>query len=47
MISSTPQKPRKNGQAVAKFDYAASTEKELSCKKGDQILLLEKIDENW
>lgn len=47
VISSTPLKPRKNGQAIAKFDYTASTEKEISCKKGDQILLLEKIDDNW
>ncbi|XP_076805904.1 uncharacterized protein LOC143449543 isoform X2 [Clavelina lepadiformis] len=45
--SASPEKPRRNGQARAKFDFTGSTKNELSFKKGDEITILKKVDSNW
>ena len=45
--SSASQKPRSSGKARAKYDYEASTDKEMSFEKDDEMILLEKIDDSW
>ncbi|XP_060066917.1 uncharacterized protein LOC132547177 isoform X3 [Ylistrum balloti] len=35
------------GQAVAKFNFSGQTNVELSIRKGDQITLLRRVDDNW
>ncbi|XP_061848463.1 sorbin and SH3 domain-containing protein 2 isoform X5 [Colius striatus] len=35
------------GEAVAKYNFSADTNVELSLKKGDKIILLKRVDQNW
>ncbi|XP_069125566.1 uncharacterized protein [Argopecten irradians] len=35
------------GQAIAKFNFSGQTNVELSIRKGDQITLLRRVDDNW
>ncbi|XP_078486856.1 uncharacterized protein LOC100178304 isoform X4 [Ciona intestinalis] len=45
--SSQPDKPTRHGQAKAKFDFNGKTKNELSFKKGDDLVLLKRVDDNW
>ncbi|XP_041444983.1 sorbin and SH3 domain-containing protein 2 isoform X4 [Xenopus laevis] len=42
-----PAQAREIGEAVAKYSFTADTNVELSLKKGDRVLLLKKVDQNW
>ncbi|XP_017925700.1 sorbin and SH3 domain-containing protein 2 isoform X32 [Manacus vitellinus] len=35
------------GEAVAKYNFSADTNVELSLKKGDRVILLKRVDQNW
>uniref|UniRef100_A0A8C6EFI3 Sorbin and SH3 domain containing 2 n=1 Tax=Moschus moschiferus TaxID=68415 RepID=A0A8C6EFI3_MOSMO len=35
------------GEAVAKYNFSADTNVELSLRKGDRIILLKRVDQNW
>uniref|UniRef100_A0A8D2PU08 Sorbin and SH3 domain containing 2 n=1 Tax=Zosterops lateralis melanops TaxID=1220523 RepID=A0A8D2PU08_ZOSLA len=35
------------GEAVAKYNFSADTNVELSLRKGDKIILLKRVDQNW
>ncbi|NXX82568.1 SRBS2 protein, partial [Urocolius indicus] len=35
------------GEAIAKYNFSADTNVELSLKKGDRIILLKRVDQNW
>ncbi|XP_013416799.1 sorbin and SH3 domain-containing protein 1 isoform X4 [Lingula anatina] len=35
------------GQAVAKFNFTAQTKVEMSVKKGEVVVLIRRVDENW
>ncbi|KAM4708664.1 sorbin and SH3 domain-containing protein 2 isoform 4-T4 [Discoglossus pictus] len=42
-----PAHVREIGEAVAKYNFTADTNVELSLKKGDRVMLLKKVDQNW
>ncbi|XP_043918556.1 sorbin and SH3 domain-containing protein 2 isoform X2 [Protopterus annectens] len=42
-----PAQTREIGEAVAKYNFTADTNVELSLKKGDRIILLRQVDQNW
>ncbi|XP_031751993.1 sorbin and SH3 domain-containing protein 2 isoform X15 [Xenopus tropicalis] len=42
-----PAQAREIGEAVAKYNFTADTNVELSLKKGDRVLLLKQVDQNW
>ncbi|XP_071599443.1 sorbin and SH3 domain-containing protein 2 isoform X26 [Heliangelus exortis] len=35
------------GEAIAKYNFSADTNVELSLKKGDRVILLKRVDQNW
>ncbi|XP_030914990.1 sorbin and SH3 domain-containing protein 2 isoform X11 [Geospiza fortis] len=35
------------GEAVAKYNFSADTNVELSLRKGDRVILLKRVDQNW
>ncbi|XP_014801033.1 PREDICTED: sorbin and SH3 domain-containing protein 2 isoform X6 [Calidris pugnax] len=35
------------GEAVAKYNFSADTNVELSLRKGDKVILLKRVDQNW
>ncbi|XP_074761955.1 sorbin and SH3 domain-containing protein 2 isoform X12 [Athene noctua] len=35
------------GEAVAKYNFSADTNVELSLRKGDRVILLKQVDQNW
>uniref|UniRef100_A0A8C7A3A4 Sorbin and SH3 domain-containing protein 2 n=1 Tax=Nothoprocta perdicaria TaxID=30464 RepID=A0A8C7A3A4_NOTPE len=35
------------GEAIAKYNFSADTNVELSLRKGDRIILLKRVDQNW
>ncbi|XP_075052945.1 sorbin and SH3 domain-containing protein 2 isoform X9 [Mixophyes fleayi] len=42
-----PAQVREIGEAVAKYNFTADTNVELTLKKGDKVTLLKKVDQNW
>ncbi|KAM8940147.1 sorbin and SH3 domain-containing protein 2 isoform 2-T2 [Pelodytes ibericus] len=42
-----PAQVREIGEAIAKYNFTADTNVELSLKKGDRVMLLKKVDQNW
>ncbi|XP_063314183.1 sorbin and SH3 domain-containing protein 2 isoform X13 [Pelobates fuscus] len=42
-----PAQIREIGEAVAKYNFTADTNVELSLKKGDRVMILKKVDQNW
>ncbi|XP_053315097.1 sorbin and SH3 domain-containing protein 2 isoform X5 [Spea bombifrons] len=42
-----PAQVREIGEAIAKYSFTADTNVELSLKKGDRVILLKKVDQNW
>ncbi|XP_059738267.1 sorbin and SH3 domain-containing protein 2 isoform X17 [Bos taurus] len=42
-----PAQPGEIGEAVAKYNFSADTNVELSLRKGDRIILLKRVDQNW
>ncbi|XP_063776860.1 sorbin and SH3 domain-containing protein 2 isoform X17 [Pseudophryne corroboree] len=42
-----PAQVREIGEAVAKYNFTADTNVELTLKKGDRVTLLKKVDQNW
>ncbi|XP_075466262.1 sorbin and SH3 domain-containing protein 2 isoform X19 [Ascaphus truei] len=42
-----PAQVREIGEAVAKYNFTADTNVELSLKKGDRVMLLKQVDQNW
>ncbi|XP_046876217.1 sorbin and SH3 domain-containing protein 2-like isoform X2 [Hypomesus transpacificus] len=42
-----PVQARELGQAVARYNFTADTSVELSLKKGEPVLLLRQVDQNW
>ncbi|KAM4837260.1 sorbin and SH3 domain-containing protein 2 isoform 25-T28 [Thomomys bottae] len=42
-----PAQPGEIGEAIAKYNFNADTNVELSLRKGDRILLLKRVDQNW
>ncbi|KAL1772745.1 sorbin and SH3 domain-containing protein 2 isoform X4 [Sigmodon hispidus] len=42
-----PVQPGEIGEAIAKYNFNADTNVELSLRKGDRIILLKRIDQNW
>ncbi|XP_029336840.1 sorbin and SH3 domain-containing protein 2 isoform X13 [Mus caroli] len=42
-----PVQPGEIGEAIAKYNFNADTNVELSLRKGDRILLLKRVDQNW
>ncbi|XP_068388082.1 sorbin and SH3 domain-containing protein 2 isoform X8 [Eschrichtius robustus] len=42
-----PAQPGEIGEAVAKYSFSADTNVELSLRKGDRIILLKRVDQNW
>nr|XP_020033461.1 sorbin and SH3 domain-containing protein 2 isoform X13 [Castor canadensis] len=42
-----PAQPGEIGEAVAKYNFNADTNVELSLRKGDRIILLKRVDQNW
>ncbi|XP_048703955.1 sorbin and SH3 domain-containing protein 2 isoform X22 [Caretta caretta] len=35
------------GEAIAKYNFSADTNVELSLRKGDRVILLKRVDQNW
>nr|XP_047934327.1 sorbin and SH3 domain-containing protein 2 isoform X4 [Anser cygnoides] len=35
------------GEAIAKYNFSADTNVELSLRKGDKVILLKRVDQNW
>ncbi|XP_071068669.1 sorbin and SH3 domain-containing protein 2 isoform X7 [Dasypus novemcinctus] len=42
-----PVQPGEIGEAVAKYSFNADTAVELSLRKGDRVILLKRVDQNW
>ncbi|NXO30330.1 SRBS2 protein, partial [Cisticola juncidis] len=42
-----PAKIGEIGEAVAKYNFSADTNVELSLRKGDRVILLKRVDQNW
>nr|XP_048311606.1 sorbin and SH3 domain-containing protein 2 isoform X15 [Myodes glareolus] len=42
-----PVQPGEIGEAIAKYNFNADTNVELSLRKGDRIVLLKRVDQNW
>ncbi|KAM6150067.1 sorbin and SH3 domain-containing protein 2 isoform 13-T13 [Erethizon dorsatum] len=42
-----PAQPGEIGEATAKYNFNADTNVELSLRKGDRIILLKRVDQNW
>ncbi|KAM7111068.1 sorbin and SH3 domain-containing protein 2 isoform 9-T9 [Molossus nigricans] len=42
-----PAQPGEIGEAVAKYNFNADTKVELSLRKGDRVILLKRVDQNW
>ncbi|XP_041488355.1 sorbin and SH3 domain-containing protein 2 isoform X20 [Microtus oregoni] len=42
-----PIQPGEIGEAIAKYNFNADTNVELSLRKGDRIILLKRVDQNW
>nr|XP_015853531.1 sorbin and SH3 domain-containing protein 2 isoform X28 [Peromyscus maniculatus bairdii] len=42
-----PVQPGEIGEAIAKYNFNADTNVELSLRKGDRIILLKRVDQNW
>ncbi|XP_021120699.1 sorbin and SH3 domain-containing protein 2 isoform X15 [Heterocephalus glaber] len=42
-----PAQPGEIGEAIAKYNFNADTNVELSLRKGDKIILLKRVDQNW
>ncbi|XP_019062393.1 sorbin and SH3 domain-containing protein 2 isoform X1 [Fukomys damarensis] len=42
-----PAQPGEIGEAIAKYNFSADTNVELSLRKGDRIILLKRVDQNW
>ncbi|XP_070109259.1 sorbin and SH3 domain-containing protein 2 isoform X30 [Equus caballus] len=42
-----PAQPGEIGEAIAKYHFNADTNVELSLRKGDRVILLKRIDQNW
>ncbi|XP_035282999.1 sorbin and SH3 domain-containing protein 2 [Anguilla anguilla] len=42
-----PAQAREIGEAVARYNFTADTNVELSLRKGDRVVLLRQVDQNW
>nr|CAL37934.1 hypothetical protein [synthetic construct] len=42
-----PAQPGEIGEAIAKYNFNADTNVELSLIKGDRVILLKRVDQNW
>ncbi|XP_064418503.1 sorbin and SH3 domain-containing protein 2 isoform X1 [Latimeria chalumnae] len=42
-----PAQVREIGEAVAKYNFTADTNVELSLRKGERVILLRRVDQNW
>ncbi|XP_025240557.1 sorbin and SH3 domain-containing protein 2 isoform X3 [Theropithecus gelada] len=42
-----PAQPGEIGEAIAKYNFSADTNVELSLRKGDGVILLKRVDRNW
>nr|XP_015306617.1 PREDICTED: sorbin and SH3 domain-containing protein 2 isoform X38 [Macaca fascicularis] len=42
-----PAQPGEIGEAIAKYNFSADTNVELSLRKGDRVILLKRVDQNW
>ncbi|PNJ27603.1 SORBS2 isoform 4 [Pongo abelii] len=42
-----PAQPGEIGEAIAKYNFNADTNVELSLRKGDRLILLKRVDQNW
>uniref|UniRef100_A0A8C4X400 Sorbin and SH3 domain containing 2 n=1 Tax=Erpetoichthys calabaricus TaxID=27687 RepID=A0A8C4X400_ERPCA len=42
-----PVQTREIGEAIAKYNFTADTNVELSLKKGERVILLRQVDQNW
>uniref|UniRef100_A0A8C5LKA6 Sorbin and SH3 domain containing 2 n=1 Tax=Leptobrachium leishanense TaxID=445787 RepID=A0A8C5LKA6_9ANUR len=42
-----PAQVREIGEAIAKYNFTADTNVELSLKKGERVMILKKVDQNW
>ncbi|XP_049628288.1 sorbin and SH3 domain-containing protein 2 isoform X5 [Suncus etruscus] len=42
-----PAQPGEIGEAIAKYNFNADTNVELSLRKGDRVVLLKRVDQNW
>ncbi|XP_051559086.1 sorbin and SH3 domain-containing protein 2 [Myxocyprinus asiaticus] len=42
-----PAQVREMGEAIARYNFNADTNVELSLRKGEQVILLRKVDQNW
>ncbi|XP_066505336.1 sorbin and SH3 domain-containing protein 2 [Hoplias malabaricus] len=42
-----PAQSREIGEAVARYNFSADTNVELSLRKGDHVILLRQVDQNW
>ncbi|XP_012499467.1 PREDICTED: sorbin and SH3 domain-containing protein 2 isoform X5 [Propithecus coquereli] len=42
-----PVQPGEIGEAIAKYNFNADTNVELSLRKGDRVILLKRVDQNW
>ncbi|XP_071978934.1 sorbin and SH3 domain-containing protein 2 isoform X17 [Engystomops pustulosus] len=42
-----PAQAREIGEAIAKYNFTADTNVELTLKKGEKVTLLKKVDQNW
>uniref|UniRef100_A0A673SU39 Sorbin and SH3 domain containing 2 n=1 Tax=Suricata suricatta TaxID=37032 RepID=A0A673SU39_SURSU len=42
-----PAQPGEIGEATAKYNFSADTNVELSLRKGDRVILLKRVDQNW
>nr|CAL37811.1 hypothetical protein [synthetic construct] len=42
-----PAQPGEIGEAIAKYNSNADTNVELSLRKGDRVILLKRVDQNW
>ncbi|XP_068134786.1 sorbin and SH3 domain-containing protein 2 isoform X10 [Hyperolius riggenbachi] len=42
-----PAQVREIGDAIAKYNFTADTNVELTLKKGDRVTILKKVDQNW
>uniref|UniRef100_A0A8C1L588 Osteoclast-stimulating factor 1 n=1 Tax=Cyprinus carpio TaxID=7962 RepID=A0A8C1L588_CYPCA len=42
-----PAQAREMGEAIARYNFNADTNVELSLRKGERVILLRKVDQNW
>ncbi|KAL6480302.1 hypothetical protein MHYP_G00113350 [Metynnis hypsauchen] len=42
-----PAQSRETGEAVARYNFSADTNVELSLRKGEHVILLRQVDQNW